>query len=332
MIYICIGLLVIVIALLLKPKKKEIPKEMTEMMEKLEGQLRLFEQDRKTDYGAIREQMRSLVVTEQQLRQETSNLVKALRSPIARGRWGEIQLKRVVELAGMVNHCDFYEQNQELREENWLRPDLIVRLPGGRQVIVDAKTPIEAYLDAVQTTDEGERISKLKDHARQVRSHVTLLSKKSYWDHFQPTPEFVILFLPSETVFSAALEHDPTLIEVGAGQNVIIATPTTLIALLRAVAYGWKQENLSRHAEKVQELGHELYKRLIDMHDHWTRMGRSLSTAVDSYNKATGSLESRVFVTARKFQEMGAASSTLDLPESTQIEKTPREISLKDSL
>lgn len=292
-----------------------------DMMNRFEDHLRLLENERKIDYGAIRQQLCSLLETEHQLKNETSNLVKALRSPIARGRWGEIQLKRVVELAGMLNHCDFYEQEQEGR----FRPDLIVRLPGGRQVIVDSKVPLEAYLEAIAATDEDIKKAKLKDHARQVRAHVAAMSKKSYWEHFSPTPEFVILFLPSETVFGAALEYDPTLIEVGADQGVILATPTTLIALLRAVAYGWKQESLSRHAEQVSELGHELYKRIIDMSDHWMRMGRSLASSVDAYNKATGSLETRVLVTARKFKEMGAASSSLEIEEMEMIEKTPRD-------
>lgn len=292
-----------------------------EMMERFEGHLQGFENERKVDYGSIRQQMKSLVDSEQQLKTETSNLVKALRSPIARGRWGEIQLKRVVELAGMLSHCDFYEQ--EVSEEG-MRPDLIVRLPGGRLVVVDSKVPLEAYLDAVQATDEEVRKTRLKDHARQVRAHVQSLSKKSYWDHFSPTPEFVILFLPSETIFGAALESDPSLIESGADQGVIIATPTTLIAVLRAVAYGWKQESLSAHAQQVSELGHELYKRIIDMSGHWARTGRSLASAIEAYNKATGSLETRVLVTARKFKEMGAASSALEIDEPEVIDKTPR--------
>lgn len=297
-----------------------------EMVTKLEGNIRLLESERKADHGAMRQQLRSLLDTEQQLRLETSNLVKALRSPVTRGRWGEIQLRRVVELAGMLSHCDFFEQTHEVSDEVRLRPDLIVRLPGGRQVIVDSKAPLEAYLDAVQASDDGVKLAKFKDHARLVRMHIQGLSKKSYWAHFQPTPEFVVLFLPSETIFSAALEQDPSLIEIGADQNVILATPTTLIALLRSVSYGWKQESLSLHAEKVSELGHELYKRIADMGSHWSKMGRALGTAVESYNKATGSLESRVLVTARKFKELGAASNTLELEVSELIERFPREL------
>ena len=197
-------------------------------------------------------------------------------------------------------------------------------------MVVDAKVPLEAYLDATAVASDEEKIMRLKDHARQVRQHLGALSKKAYWEHFQPSPELVILFLPAEAFFSAALEHDPSLLEAGMEQRVIIATPTTLIALLRAIAYGWKQESLSRHAEEVSRLGHELYKRLIDMAGHFSKMGKSLSSAVESYNKGIGSLESRVLVTARKFKEMGAASSHLTLEELTLVEKLPRLIETTD--
>lgn len=278
----------------------------------------------KETLGKLDSQVHALMGAKKELTQETANLVKALRTPIARGRWGEIQLRRVVEMAGMLNHCDFYEQN--VGDGGALRPDLIVKLPGGRQVVIDSKVPLESYLDAVQTDNEAIREAKFKDHARLIRSHVAALSKKSYHQHFSPTPEFVVLFLPSETFFSAALQYDPTLIELGADHGVIIATPTTLIALLRAVAYGWKQESLSKHAEEVSALGHELYKRIVDMSSHFSKMGRSLSSAVEAYNKGVGSLESRVLVTARKFQEMGAAASKLDLDAAEVVEKTPREL------
>jgi len=301
-----------------------------EALGKLDVGMRQLEKERKGEQATLKEQVRNLVESEGKLRLETANLVRALRTPIHRGRWGEIQLRRVVELAGMVSHCDFFEQCHDQTEDERLRPDLIVHLPGGRQVIVDAKAPLEAYLEAIESSDEAIKEQKLKDHARQVRSHVTLLSKKAYWERFQPTPEFVVLFLPSETFFSAALEHDPTLIEVGAGQRVILATPTTLIALLHAVAYGWKQENLSRYAEKVNALGHELYKRLADMGGHWTKMGRTLSSAVEAYNKAVGSLETRVLVTARKFKELGAASANDEIEPLEVIERTARLVQAPD--
>jgi len=297
--------------------------EIAAMMGKLEAEMRKLESERKIDHGMVRQQMKTLFEAEQQLKTETSNLAKALRSPIARGRWGEIQLKRVVELAGMLSHCDFTEQTAD--EGSRQRPDLIIHLPGGRQVIIDAKAPLDAYLEGIGSEEGPLRLLKLKEHSKQVRSHIQALGRKSYWENFQPTPEFVILFLPSETIFGAALEHDPTLIEAGVEQGVIVATPTTLIALLRAVSYGWKQESLSKHAEKVSELGHELYKRVVDMQGHWARTGKSLSAAVEAYNKATGSMESRVLVTARKFKEMGAASATLDLPEAEAVSVQTRE-------
>ncbi|MBS0619993.1 MAG: DNA recombination protein RmuC [Verrucomicrobia bacterium] len=297
-----------------------------ETLTKLDTGMRQLEKERKGDQEALKEQVKSLIDNERLLKQETSNLVKALRAPLVRGRWGEIQLRRVVELAGMLSHCDFFEQQQETVDDARFRPDLIVRLPGGRQVIVDAKVPLEAYLEAMQAADDGHRVQKLKDHARQVRAHMSALSKKGYWEHFQPTPEFVILFLPAETFFSAALEYDPSLIEVGAEQRVILATPTTLIALLRAVSYGWKQENLSRHVEKLHELGQELYKRLADMNTHFSKMGRGLASAVDAYNKGIGSLESRVLVTARKFKDFGIAPGELLIEELEGVEKTPREL------
>ncbi len=305
---------------------QELLTPVKDSLQKLDLGIRQIEKERKGDQESLKVQIQSLFENEKVLKQETSNLVKALRTPLTRGRWGEIQLRRVVELAGMLNHCDFFEQQQEIGDAGRLRPDLIVRLPGGRQVIIDAKVPLEAYLEAVHTEDDAVRLQRLKDHARQVRAHISALGKKAYWEHFQPTPEFVILFLPAETFFSAALEHDPSLIEAGAEQNVILATPTTLIALLRAVAYGWKQENLTRQVERLHELGQDLYKRLIDMSSHFSKMGRSLSSAVENYNKGIGSLEMRVLVTARKFKEMGVTPGQVDIEEIETIEKIPREL------
>lgn len=303
----------------------ELVNPVKESLSKMDLSMRQMEKERKGDQQQLHEQVRSLLETERQLRHETGNLVKALRSPITRGRWGEMQLKRVVELAGMINHCDFFEQTLDTADEEWLKPDMIVRLPGGRQVIIDAKAPLEAYLDAVQMQDETSKEIKLKDHARQVRQHVMALSKKGYWQRFTPTPEFVILFLPSETFFSAALEFDPALLEIGVEEGVILATPTTLIALLRAVAYGWKQEVLSKHVAQVQELGEDLYKRIADMSSHFAKMGRSLAGAVEAYNKGIGSLESRVLVSARKFKELGASAS-LEAEEIPLVEKSPRSL------
>jgi len=269
-------------------------------------------------------QLHHIADSERLLRQETANLVKALHSSNIRGRWGEVQLRRVVELAGMVPYCDFVEQ--EIGGEGSCKPDLTIRLPGERYVVIDAKAPLDAYLEAIEATDEKLKELKLKEHAKQVRAHVQALGKKAYWEQFQPSPEFVILFLPAETFYSAALEHDPALLEMCTVQNVMIATPTTLIALLKAVAYGWKQENLSLYAKKTSELGHELYKRLIDMTDHLSKMGRGLSQAVDAYNRATGSFETRVLVTARKFKETGASPMHLEIESLEPLEKVPREV------
>jgi DNA recombination protein RmuC len=299
-----------------------------ESLHKLDQGMRDLEKERKGEQESLKEQVRSLIETEKQLRNETSNLAKALRTPLVRGRWGEMQLRRVVEMAGMLNHCDFYEQ--ECHSEAGMRPDLLIRLPGGRQVVVDAKVPLEAYLEAIQTSDEAVREARLRDHARQVRAHVTQLGRKAYWEGFQPTPEFVILFLPAETFFSAALEFDPGLIEMGVEQGVVLATPTTLITLLKSVAYGWKQESLSRHAQEVNELGHELYKRLIDMSSHFSKIGRSLNSAVDAYNRGIGSYESRVLVTARKFKGLGAAAASHELEGIELVEKNSRDLQLPE--
>jgi|SRR3954447_3661471 DNA recombination protein RmuC len=294
-----------------------------ESLDKVDGQIRSLEQARTHAYSTLSEQVRSLAEGQQALRLETGNLVTALRSPSVRGRWGEMQLKRVVEMAGMLAHCDFVEQTTTMSDDGRLRPDMIVKLPGGRSVVVDVKAPLSAYLEALEAKDEVTRQAKLADHARQVREHIRKLSAKSYWSQFEDAPDFVVMFLPGEPFFSAALEQDATLIEQGVDQQVILATPTTLIALLRAVAYGWRQEQVAESARHISELGRELHTRLATMSDHFAKLGRSLDGAVRSYNETMGSLERRVLVTARRFKEHGAVASE-ELAELTPIDRTPQ--------
>ncbi|HEU5212205.1 MAG TPA: DNA recombination protein RmuC [Gaiellaceae bacterium] len=292
-----------------------------ESLEKVDGQIRGLEQARTHAYSTLSEQVRSLAEGQQALRLETGNLVTALRSPSVRGRWGEMQLRRVVEMAGMLAHCDFVEQTTTVSDDGRLRPDMIVKLPGGRTVVVDVKAPLSAYLESLEAKDDLTRQARLADHARQVREHVRKLSAKSYWSQFDDAPDFVVLFLPGEPFFSAALEQDPSLIEQGVEQQVILATPTTLIALLRAVAYGWRQEQVAESARHISELGRELHTRLSTMSDHFAKLGRSLDGAVRSYNETMGSLERRVLVTARRFKEHGAVASD-DLAELAPIDRT----------
>ena len=293
-------------------------------LEKLDGRIGDIEKAREGAYQSLTTQVRSLLDTQGDLRRETSNLVRALRQPVARGRWGELQLRRVVEMAGMLEHCDFVEQVTVQGEETKLRPDLIVRLPGGRNIVVDAKTPLAAYLEAAETQDDEVRQQRLIDHARQVRDHITKLGRKSYQDQFDSTPELVVLFLPGEMFFSAALEQDPELIEFGVNEKVIPATPTTLIAMLRAIAYGWKQEALARNAQEISDLGRELHERISVMAGHWSKVGKNLSNAVASYNMAVASLESRVLVSARKFKELKAAPDGKEIGDVEQVETLPR--------
>ncbi len=298
-------------------------KPVVETLGKVDAQLRAVETARHGHYRELKQHLELVAQSHQHLHGETRNLVQALRAPNVRGRWGEVQLRRVVELAGMLEHCDFSEQMSVATEAGRLRPDLLIHLPGGKHVVVDAKAPLDAYLDAAAVADETTRAAHLRRHAQQVRDHMGQLGAKQYWAQFQATPEFVVMFLPGETFFAAALEQDPGLIEWGAERSVIVSSPTTLIALLRAVAYGWQQDRVAHNAEAIRQLGRELHERVTTMADHFGRLGQRLDDAVGAYNATLGSFETRVLVSARKLKELGAGS-TGEIPDASPVEREVR--------
>jgi DNA recombination protein RmuC len=292
----------------LEQKEKAVEnlvKPIREALEKTERQIHAMEKERKEAYGALARHLETMAQTQQQLHGETRNLVQALRRPEVRGQWGELTLKRLTELAGMVEHCDFSRQETIAGDDGTMRPDMVIRMPDGREIVVDVKTPLDAYLSAIEAPDDASRARHLEHHARKVRERVAELSRKAYWSQFQNAPDFVVLFIPGDQFLSAALDLDHNLLEDALRQKVILATPTSFVALLRAVAYGWRQEQLAANAEQIRDLGSDLYHRLATFSEHLARVGSSLDSAVGNFNKAVGSFEGKVLPGARKFTDLG---------------------------
>ncbi len=304
---------------------EHLVKPIRETLEKTERQMREIEKDRKETYGALHKHLESMARAQETLQGETRNLVQALRRPEVRGQWGELTLKRLAELAGMVEHCDFFEQEHTRTEEGSLRPDMIVRMPDGREVVVDVKTPLDAYLSAVEAPDEEARRREMQRHARKVRERVKELAGKAYWSQFKNAPDFVVLFIPGEQFLSAALEMDRELLEDALRQKVILATPTSFVALLRAIAYGWRQSQLAENAERIREAGEQLAARLTTFTEHLAKVGRGLDSSIKSYNEAVGSFDSRVLPGARRFSELGI-STKKELGSLEQIERGVRRV------
>ena len=312
----------------LDKKEKAIETLLTpikESLNKTEQQIRDIEKDRKESYGALHKHLETMAHTQATLQDETRKLVTALRRPEVRGQWGEMTLKRLAELAGMVKHCDFYEQEQVRTDEGALRPDMIVRMPDGREIVVDVKTPLDAYISAIEAVDDAERQIHLKRHTQNVKQRINELADKAYWKQFKNAPDFVILFIPGDQFLTAALDQEPGILENALSRQIILATPTSFVALLRAVGYGWRQEQLAENAEHIKTVGQELYGRLQTFTEHLQKLGRSLDTGLKHYNSAVGSFDSRVLPSARKFNEMGI-SADKKIEQPNQVETAVRQI------
>lgn len=302
---------------------EELVKPIRDALQASHKQINNLEKSRSEAYGSIRSQLEAMQLSQKSLTQETQNLVKALRRPEVRGQWGEITLRRLVELAGMVEHCDFVEQVHTSNKDQIIRPDMIVNMPDKRQLVVDVKTPLDAYLSAVEAEDDAQRKLGLERHAKNVRTHIRLLSSKAYWKQFDESPEFVILFIPGDQFLSAALAEEPDLIEYALSEQIILATPTSFVALLKAVAYGWRQLALADNAKEIRVLAEDLYGRLGTFVTHMNRVGRQLASSVENYNKAVGSLERKVLPGARKFTELGVHAGK-EIEKLESLEPVPR--------
>jgi DNA recombination protein RmuC len=302
---------------------ENLVKPIRDALQQSQTQIAALEQSRSEAYGGIKSQLETMQINQKSLTQETQNLVNALRRPEVRGRWGEITLRRLVELAGMVEHCDFQEQVHTTSDEKTIRPDMIVRMPDQRELVVDVKTPLDAYLEAIEATDDAQHKLALERHTRNVRDHIRKLASKTYWEQFSKSPEFVILFIPGDQFLSAALNEDPDLIEYALSQQIILATPTSFVALLKAVAYGWRQLALADNAEEIRRLAEDLYGRLTAFAGHMNKVGKQLASSVENYNRAVGSLERKVLPGARKFVELGIRPKK-EIEQIEPLESLPR--------